>query len=68
MRVKKTKFENEDMIIIYVSNKEADNEETKKKIQEYRNSYKSVGVFYSGKEPIRETLYQMILNERNNLE
>ena len=63
MKLQKTKILNEDVLQIYITEKEENNVDVNKQIEELKNNNKNVVIFVSGKEDIASTL-QYIINKK----
>lgn len=63
MKVQKTKILNQDVVQIYITEKEEDNDNIKHKIENLKKENKKVVIFVSGKEDVASTL-QYIINKK----
>ena len=63
MKVQKTKILNQDVVQIYINEKEEKNDDIKHKIENLKKENKKVVIFVSGKEDIASTL-QYIINKK----
>ena len=63
MKVQKIKILNQDVVQIYINEKEENNDDIKQKIENLKKENKNVVIFVSGKEDVASTL-QYIINKK----
>ncbi len=63
MKVQKIKILNQDVVQIYINEKEENNDDIKHKIENLKKENKNVVIFVSGKEDVASTL-QYIINKK----
>lgn len=62
MRIKKTKYKEEESIMIYITKEENGNKDVQDKIKNYKAQYKNTAVFVSGDNNIENALEKIIKN------
>ena len=60
MRIKELKYNNRDSLIIYMTEEDKNNENLKKRINDYKKSFSTISIFISGKNKIEDVLIKMI--------
>ena len=63
MKVQKIKILNQDVVQIYINEKEENNDDIKHKIKNIKKENKNIVIFVSGKEDVASTL-QYIINKK----
>lgn len=63
MKVQKVKILNQDVVHIYITEKEENNDDIKDKIENIKKENKKTVIFVSGKEDVASTL-QYIINKK----
>lgn len=63
MKVQKVKILNQDVVQIYITEKEENNDDIKHKIENLKKENKNTVIFVSGKEDVASTL-QYIINKK----
>ena len=63
MKIQKTKILNQDVVQIYINEKEENNDEIKNMIENLKKENKNIVIFVSGKEDAPSTL-QYIINKQ----